>query len=430
MLTLNRPESRNALNGELIGQLGARLGALAGDDSARAIVLTGAGDRAFCAGMDLKDFAAQSAEPRAGGRPRRRSRSRAPPDHPLGLTPSRSSPRSTARRSAAGSSSMMCCDLVVAADHVVFGLAEVKRGLMPGGGGTLLATRDPARRWRSSSRLTGETFDAHRALEIGLINRVVPADRVLDEALALAGRIADERSARGERRSSSWCGEARPRAGRARGPGPRDAAGVRAARTPGGRDSPSWRSEPRGLWGDERRAVLGSTNGRRGEGATPWRGISRPSPSSRTKLEWIRQFVRGEGRAARPDLPAPLVPPARRRDRPAGAADAGGGAGRRPLGGAPRPRARRQGLRAAEAGADQRDPRHVGLGADRVRHRGARHRQRRDHRPLRHRGAEGGVPAAVAQRRVLLVLLDDRAARGRRPEDVHHPRGARTATSG
>ena len=130
-----------------------------------------------------------------------------------------------------------------------------------------------------------------------------------------------------------------------------------------------------------------------------------------------------EGRAARPDLPAPLVPPARRRDRPAGAADAGRGAGRGSLGCTPRSRARRQGLRPAQARADQRDPRHVELGTDRVRHRRTRHRQRRDHRPLRHRGAEGEVPAAAAQRRVLLVLLDDRAAGGRRPEDVHHARG-------
>ena len=127
-----------------------------------------------------------------------------------------------------------------------------------------------------------------------------------------------------------------------------------------------------------------------------------------------------EGRAARPDLPAPLVPPARRRDRPARAADAGRGAGRGSLGCTPGPRARRQGLRPAQARADQRDPRHVELGTDRVRHRRTRHRQRRDHRPLRHRGAEGEVPPAAAQRRVLLVLLDDRAAGGCRPEDVHH----------
>ena len=61
----------------------------------------------------------------------------------------------------------MCCDLVVAAEHVKFGLAEVKRGLMPGGGGTLLATRIPLT-IALEITLTGETFDAARALELGL----------------------------------------------------------------------------------------------------------------------------------------------------------------------------------------------------------------------------------------------------------------------
>ncbi len=84
---------------------------------------------------------------------------------------------------------MMACDLVVAAEHVKFGLAEVKRGLMPGGGGTLLATRIPLT-IALEITLTGETFDAARALELGLVNRVVPAGREVDEALALAESIA------------------------------------------------------------------------------------------------------------------------------------------------------------------------------------------------------------------------------------------------
>ena len=61
---------------------------------------------------------------------------------------------------------------------------------------------------------------------------------------------------------------------------------------------------------------------------------------------------------------------------------------------------------------------------------GARHRQRRDHRPLRHAGAEGALPAAAARRRAVLVLLDDRAARRRRPDACSRPARSRTATSG
>ena len=89
------------------------------------------------------------------------------------------------------------------------------------------------------------------------------------------------------------------------------------------------------------------------------------------------------------------------------------------------PGARRPGLRAGEAGAAQRDPRPLRLGAVGVRLPGARLRQRRDPRPLRHRGAEGTLPAAAARRRDLVVLLDDRAARRRRPDAVHDPRRAR-----
>jgi enoyl-CoA hydratase/carnithine racemase len=84
---------------------------------------------------------------------------------------------------------MLCCDLVVAADHVVFGLAEVKRGLMPGGGGTLLATRIPMA-VALEITLTGDTIDCARALELGLINRVVPQGTEVDEAVALAEKIA------------------------------------------------------------------------------------------------------------------------------------------------------------------------------------------------------------------------------------------------
>jgi enoyl-CoA hydratase/carnithine racemase len=90
---------------------------------------------------------------------------------------------------AGGFEIMMCCDLVVAAEHVVFGLAEVKRGLMPGGGGTLLATRMPMA-IALEITLTGDTIDSARALELGLINRVVPQGTEVEVAVELAQKIA------------------------------------------------------------------------------------------------------------------------------------------------------------------------------------------------------------------------------------------------
>jgi len=190
ILTLNRPERRNALSSELIQALAETFAELAADDAVRAIVLTGAGDRAFCAGMDLKDFAERSAdepEPEPGpdddAVPARHQL--IPWDYPKPIVAALNG-----ATVAGGFELMMSCDLVVAGDHVVFGLAEVKRGLMPGGGGTLLATRIPLA-LALEITLTGDTFDAPRALEMGLVNRVVPADRVLEEALALANRIAE-----------------------------------------------------------------------------------------------------------------------------------------------------------------------------------------------------------------------------------------------
>jgi enoyl-CoA hydratase len=190
VLTLNRPERRNALSSELIGALGTSFAELADDAAVRAIVLTGAGDRAFCAGMDLKDFAAQSSdgpEPEAAaGEAAEPTRHQLIPwDYPKPIVAALNG-----ATVAGGFELMMSCDLAVAGEQVVFGLAEVKRGLVPGGGGTLLATRIPLA-LALEITLTGDTFDATRALEIGLINRVVPADRVLEEAVALANRIAD-----------------------------------------------------------------------------------------------------------------------------------------------------------------------------------------------------------------------------------------------
>ena len=128
------------------------------------------------------------------------------------------------------------------------------------------------------------------------------------------------------------------------------------------------------------------------------------------------------GRAARPRVPPPAIRPARgeaaRGDRPA----EGRGAAPGPLGHPPRTGTGWPGLRAAQTGAAERDPGALAVGVGRVRLPGPRHGQRRDHRPLRHPRAEGALPAAAAQRRVLLELLHDRAACGRRPDALQDTR--------
>ncbi len=191
LLTLNRPEKRNALNKELLTALAETFAELETDDAVNAVVLTGAGDKAFCAGMDLAVFAAGGGGGNTVAEQTEADDSVVPSRHQI-VAWDYPKPLVAALNGATvggGFEIMMACDLVVAAEHVKFGLAEVKRGLMPGGGGTLLATRIPLT-VALEITLTGETFDAARALELGLVNRVVPAGTEVDGALALAEAIA------------------------------------------------------------------------------------------------------------------------------------------------------------------------------------------------------------------------------------------------
>jgi enoyl-CoA hydratase len=185
ILRLNRPEARNALNGTLLAAIGAAMLAAEADPEVRAVVLTGTGDRAFCAGMDLRAFA-EGAAPGAGG----------DEDATVGFfklvrgeigVPIVGAANATAV--AGGFELLLGCDVVVAAEGARFGLPEVKRGLFAAGGGTWIGTRIPLA-VAMELALTGDTIDAARAHELGLINAVVPAADVVDTAIALAERIA------------------------------------------------------------------------------------------------------------------------------------------------------------------------------------------------------------------------------------------------
>jgi enoyl-CoA hydratase len=185
VLTLNRPEVGNALSPELLADLGAALAAAEADADVRAVVLTGAGERIFCAGMDLKAFGE-----RGSGAPAPSDEAAAAMQRALfaGEYPK---PVIAAVNGAAvggGLELVLGSDLVVAAAHARFGLPEVKRGLFPAGGGTMIATRIPLA-LALEMGMTGELIDAGRAADIGLVNRVVEAPALMDSALELAGRV-------------------------------------------------------------------------------------------------------------------------------------------------------------------------------------------------------------------------------------------------
>ncbi|WP_019873073.1 enoyl-CoA hydratase-related protein [Sporichthya polymorpha] len=181
VVTLNRPEFLNALDMPTVAQLGRALCAADDDGAVRAIVLTAAGGRAFCVGMDLKAFAA---DPQSFQQPQpefeRFQRGR------LG-TPVIGAAQGTAV--GGGLELLLACDLIVLADHVKLGLPEVKRGLFAAGGGTRISTRVPLA-LAMELALTGDFILAPRAYEMGLANRVVPVGELRDCALGLAGAIA------------------------------------------------------------------------------------------------------------------------------------------------------------------------------------------------------------------------------------------------
>jgi len=180
VITMSRPERRNAVDGELSRGVAAALDRLDSDPGLAVGVLVGAGGT-FCAGMDLKAFLAgdQPVDPDRGfggivGRP---------PEKPLCAAVE-------GYALAGGLEIMLACDLVVAARDAEFGLPEVKRGLTPGGGGVLrLAQRIPPA-VALDILLTGDFFSAERAFELGLVTRLAEPGSALDDALDLAQRIA------------------------------------------------------------------------------------------------------------------------------------------------------------------------------------------------------------------------------------------------
>jgi enoyl-CoA hydratase len=183
VVTIDRPEAGNSLNLEVISGIGSALDAAAADDAVAAVVLTGAGDRVFCAGLDLRAFADDAVQMSAGemGGFSRLFRTRYP--KPLLAA-------ANGHAVAGGFELLLRCDLVVAAEHAEFGLPEVKRGLVAGAGITMLPRRI-AMPLAMELGIVGTRITAARAYELGLVNRVVPAGEALPGALELAARIAD-----------------------------------------------------------------------------------------------------------------------------------------------------------------------------------------------------------------------------------------------
>lgn len=185
VLRFNRPDARNALNFEAMSRLDAGVQRAAADPDIGAVVITGTGDRSFCAGMDLRE----QGPPEGVSEDERRRVIEAFVRLLDGESPVPLIGAANATALGGGLKVLLACDLVVASSEARFGLPEVKRGLFPGGNGTMLASRLPMA-VAMQLALTGDTIDAERALDLHLVNAVVEPADVLPTAIAHAEAVA------------------------------------------------------------------------------------------------------------------------------------------------------------------------------------------------------------------------------------------------
>ena len=183
VITLNRPKQMNALNAQLMQELANALYAFDADDGVGCIVITGS-DKAFAAGADIaamKDFGYMDAY--------RQNYITRDWEHLKNIR----KPVLAAVAGYAlggGCELTMMCDLAIAADNAKFGQPEINLGIMPGSGGTQRLPRFTSKAIAMDAILTARMLDAQEALRAGLVSRVVPVDKLMDEAMAMAEKIA------------------------------------------------------------------------------------------------------------------------------------------------------------------------------------------------------------------------------------------------
>ena len=183
LITLNRPQALNALCAALIDELAAALDDLEADEGVGAIVVTGS-ERAFAAGADIKEMQDKSYMDVYKGDFITKGWER------LAKTRKPTIAAVAGYALGGGCEIAMMCDMIIAADSAKFGQPEITIGTIPGSGGTQRLTRFVGKSKAMDLCLTGRMMGAEEAERAGLVARVVPADKLIDEALAVAGKIA------------------------------------------------------------------------------------------------------------------------------------------------------------------------------------------------------------------------------------------------
>ncbi len=183
LITINRPERHNAISLATLDDLHAAIGAAAGDDAVRAIAITGAGEKAFASGSDLQEVEHRDLRvaltPLVQGVAERLER-----------TPKATIAAINGYCMGGGLEVALGCDIRIATPGARFATPEGRIGIIPGGGATQRLPRLIGRAWAMEMLLMGETIDAGRALEIGLITRLVEARELMPTVRSMAGKLA------------------------------------------------------------------------------------------------------------------------------------------------------------------------------------------------------------------------------------------------
>ena len=186
IITINRPEKRNALNIQTRAEGAAALDELRADDSIRVVVITGAGDKAFIAGADIAEFANRTALTQRQVMMERSL---------FNAIDSFSKPIIAMVNGyclGGGCEIALACDMRIASDRASFGQPEINLGIIPGGGGTQRLTKLVGEGKAMEMILSGAIVDAQSALSMGLVNHVVAADQLETRTMEIANRIAEK----------------------------------------------------------------------------------------------------------------------------------------------------------------------------------------------------------------------------------------------
>lgn len=185
LLTINRPEKLNAISNELISELKKLLDEIENDEELRALIITGAGDKAFVAGADIKELVDRDA--RLG---RRVSQERQEVFSRIENLPVPVIAAVNGYALGGGLELALACSIRICSEKAQFGAPEVKLGIIPGDGGTQRLPRLVGLGRAMEMILTGDFIDAQEAYRIGLVNKVLPQEELMDKAMELAKKIA------------------------------------------------------------------------------------------------------------------------------------------------------------------------------------------------------------------------------------------------